>query len=38
MKCLKPMVHNPQFEGKHHCTQCELELTTILTKMSGEEE
>jgi len=22
MKCIKPLVHNPQFEGKHHCRHC----------------
>ena len=25
MKCIRPMVHNPQFEGKHHCIHCERE-------------
>ena len=38
MKCLKPLQHRPEFEGKHHCTQCELELAKILTEMGGEEE
>ena len=23
MKCIKPVVHNPQFEGKYHCKHCE---------------
>jgi hypothetical protein len=23
MKCKKPLAHNPQFEGKHHCKLCE---------------
>jgi len=22
MKCKKPLAHNPQFEGKHHCKRC----------------
>jgi hypothetical protein len=22
MKCKKPLAHNPQFEGKHHCKHC----------------
>lgn len=26
MKCVKPLVHNPQFEGKHHCNHCAREL------------
>jgi hypothetical protein len=26
MKCIKPLAHNPQFEGKHHCKHCEREL------------
>ncbi len=25
MKCIRPMKHRPEFEGKHHCKQCELE-------------
>jgi|GEM_PF-2937014 len=25
MKCIKPLTHIPQFEGKYHCNQCELE-------------
>jgi len=25
MKCRKPLIHNPQFEGKHHCNHCERE-------------
>jgi len=25
MKCKKPMAHRPEFEGKIHCKQCELE-------------
>ena len=26
VKCRKPLAHNPQFEGKHHCRACEREL------------
>ena len=22
VKCSKPLIHNPQFEGKHHCNHC----------------
>ncbi len=22
MKCIKPLVHRPEFEGKHHCRPC----------------
>ena len=25
MKCINPLKHNPQFEGKQHCNQCELD-------------
>ena len=25
MKCKKPLKHNPQFEGKINCKQCERE-------------
>jgi hypothetical protein len=25
MKCIRPMAHRPEFEGKHDCKQCELE-------------
>ena len=25
MKCKKPLVHNPQFEGKYHCKACSRE-------------
>mgnify|MGYP003627115139 FL=1 len=25
MKCINPMKHRPEFEGKNHCSQCELE-------------
>lgn len=25
MKCIKPMKHRPEFEGKHHCKLCEAE-------------
>jgi hypothetical protein len=25
MKCINPMKHKPEFEGKKHCSQCELE-------------
>ena len=21
-KCIRPLVHNPQFEGKNHCMHC----------------
>ncbi len=26
MKCKRPLVHRPEFEGKHHCKRCECEL------------
>lgn len=26
IECRKPLAHNPQFEGKHHCQACEREL------------
>lgn len=26
MNCIRPLKHNPQFEGKHHCKDCEREL------------
>jgi len=26
MKCIRPLKHNPQFEGRHHCKHCEREL------------
>ena len=26
-KCIKPLKHNPQFEGKIHCKQCEREAS-----------
>lgn len=22
IKCMKPLAHNPQFEGKFHCKRC----------------
>ena len=22
MKCIRPLAHNPQFEGKHKCKAC----------------
>ncbi len=25
MKCIRPMKHKPEFEGKHHCSQCQCE-------------
>jgi len=33
MICKKPMKHRPEFEGKHNCTQCEVEqeATTMKT-------
>ena len=36
MKCKKPLKHNPQFEGKHHCKLCEAEK--IIKEITGEEE
>tara|TARA_R110000737_G_scaffold220502_3_gene236211 strand:- start:221 stop:358 length:138 start_codon:yes stop_codon:yes gene_type:complete len=36
MKCVNPLKHNPQFEGKHHCKACEAQR--ILTELTGEEE
>ena len=35
IKCRKPMAHRPEFEGKHHCSQCELELQNELCKCSN---
>ena len=26
IKCMKPLVHNPQFEGKFHCKRCAEEI------------
>jgi hypothetical protein len=25
IKCKKPLVHRPEFEGKYHCRRCEAE-------------
>tara|TARA_R110000803_G_scaffold60248_5_gene119364 strand:+ start:4349 stop:4471 length:123 start_codon:yes stop_codon:yes gene_type:complete len=36
MKCVKPMKHKPEFEGKHHCKLCEAER--IIKEITGEEE
>jgi len=33
MKCIKPMIHRPEFEGKYRCRQCECEAEIV-----GEEE
>jgi hypothetical protein len=30
IKCKKPMMHRPEFEGKHHCRQCEREEEKII--------
>lgn len=41
MKCINPMKHRPQFEGKHHCKQCEAEAMMDFLeerKCEGEEE
>ena len=29
MKCINPMKHRPEFEGKQHCIQCELEAQNV---------
>lgn len=29
MKCVKPMKHRPEFEGKNHCNQCELDAQNL---------
>jgi len=26
IKCMKPLAHNPQFEGKFHCKRCAEEI------------
>tara|TARA_R110000851_G_scaffold220568_3_gene373364 strand:+ start:13871 stop:14032 length:162 start_codon:yes stop_codon:yes gene_type:complete len=36
VKCVKPLVHNPQFEGKHHCKHCAREQNE-LTEMKTNE-
>tara|TARA_R100000541_G_scaffold58852_1_gene70864 strand:+ start:1097 stop:1207 length:111 start_codon:yes stop_codon:yes gene_type:complete len=36
MKCVKPLKHRPEFEGKHHCKLCEAER--IIFEITGEEE
>ena len=40
MKCIKPMIHSPQFEGKHHCKHCEADavLDLLDERKCGEEE
>tara|TARA_R110001592_G_scaffold45210_2_gene144614 strand:+ start:338 stop:490 length:153 start_codon:yes stop_codon:yes gene_type:complete len=35
-KCVKPLKHNPQFEGKHHCKACAAEK--VIFDLTGEEE
>jgi hypothetical protein len=30
IKCKKPLVHKPQFEGKIHCKRCEAEQTEMI--------
>jgi len=35
-KCVKPMVHRPQFEGRKHCKVCKAEH--IIKEITGEEE
>jgi hypothetical protein len=29
VKCINPMKHRPEFEGKKHCSQCELEAQNV---------
>jgi hypothetical protein len=29
MKCINPMKHRPEFEGKKHCSQCELGVSIL---------
>jgi len=36
-KCKKPLKHNPQFEGKHHCKLCEQEAKEDAYKYLGGE-
>lgn len=38
MKCIKPIKHRPQFQGKINCKACEAELLTNekVTKMKNE--
>ena len=33
IKCIRPMAHTPQFEGKSHCNQCELESMLMKCKV-----
>jgi len=28
-KCVKPLIHKPQFEGKSHCRQCQYEAQKV---------
>ena len=32
IKCIRPLVHVPQFEGKHHCMHCAREAKSIEVK------
>ena len=36
MKCIKPIIHRPEFQSKHHCKLCEAER--IIKEITGEEE
>ena len=40
MKCKKPKIHRPEFEGKYHCKRCEQEafLDLLDARKCGEEE
>ena len=40
MKCINPIKHRPQFEGKYHCKRCEAEaaMDFIDKRKCGEEE
>jgi hypothetical protein len=32
MKCIRPLVHNPQFEAKAHCKTCAQEAKELEAK------
>jgi hypothetical protein len=36
MKCIKPLKHRPQFEGKHHCKQCQRDHDEKLENLKKE--
>jgi|14BtaG_2_1085337.scaffolds.fasta_scaffold02608_2 hypothetical protein len=40
MKCIKPMMHRPEFESRYHCKLCEKEafLDLLEQRKCGEEE